>query len=139
MKRQLQGLVLAATVGAGVLGASLAQAQVPISQTPLASPVQSSGLSGGSRASACGFLPTTANQQIQVTEAFSSLNIEVTGEGKLTLLIEGPNGFSECVTTDRFSEGYINAPGLLNQGLYNIYVGNENSVQTQYTLTISQN
>ncbi|MBD0336535.1 MAG: hypothetical protein ICV62_13685 [Cyanobacteria bacterium Co-bin13] len=107
--------------------------------TPLSGTVQVNGVSGGSQSSACGNLPAAPSQTLQVTEAFASLDIALQGEGKVTLLIQGPGGFSECRTTDRFSDGRITSPGLLNQGLYNIYVGNETAAQTPYTLTISQN
>ncbi|MBD0267744.1 MAG: hypothetical protein ICV77_05550 [Cyanobacteria bacterium Co-bin8] len=107
--------------------------------TPLSGTVQVSGLSGGSQSSACGNLPAAPSQTLQVTETFASLDIALQGEGKVTLFIQGPGGFSECRTTDRFNDGRITSPGLLNQGVYSIYVGNETAAQTPYTLSISQN
>jgi hypothetical protein len=128
-------LTAAIALVAAMGSATAAYGQV---STPIADAVQSSGLSGGNRASACGNLSASPNQTLQVTEAFASVNISLQGEGQLTLLIEGPGGFSECRTTAG-SEGQINAPGLLNQGVYSIYVGNEANAQTPYTLSIRQN
>lgn len=107
-------------------------------QTPLAEPIQLSGIADGNQASSCGFLATTPDQLLQVTEPFASFDIQVAGEGNFTLYIEGANGFSECLTTDRFSGGQLQAPGLLNQGIYSIYVGSQSADQTPYTLTIEQ-
>ena len=73
-----------------------------------------------------------------MTEAFASLNIQLQGEGDVTLYIEGPNDFFECLTMDRFSDGQIQAPGVLNQGTYRIYVGSPSEAQPGYTLSISQ-
>ncbi|HEY9737666.1 MAG TPA: hypothetical protein V6D06_15335 [Trichocoleus sp.] len=126
-------LVLVSTLSLG----SAARAQGLM--TPLSEPAQQSGVSGGSQPSACGNLPAAPTQTLQVTETFASVDITLQGEGALTLLITGPGGFSECRTTDRFNAGQINAPGLLNQGVYSIYVGNESSAQTPYTLSIRQN
>lgn len=127
-------LAVAIALVAAAGSATAAYGQV---STPIAEAVQSSGLSGGERASACGNLPAVPSQTLQVTEAFASVDISLQGEGQLTLLIEGPGGFSECRT--RSSEGQISAPGLLNQGVYSIYVGNEANAQTPYTLSIRQN
>jgi hypothetical protein len=110
-----------------------------VAASPLAGPIQVSGMSGGSQSSACGNLPAAPSQTLQVTESFASFDIALQGEGQITLFIQGPGGFSECRTTDRFSDGRITSPGLLNQGTYNIYVGNETAAQTPYTLSISQN
>lgn len=107
-------------------------------QTPLTEPIQLSGLAGGAQSSSCGFLPATPDQLLQVTEPFASFDIQVEGEGDFTLYIEGANGFSECLTTDRFSGGQLQAPGLLNQGTYRIYVGSQSATQTPYTLSIQQ-
>lgn len=118
---------------------AVSAAKAGVTTTPLASPIQVSGMSGGSQGSACGNLPATPSQTLQVTETFASFEIALQGEGQLTLFIQGPGGFSECRTTARFSDGRITSPGLLNQGVYNIYVGNEAAAQTPYTLSISQN
>lgn len=130
-------LMVPAVILTASLTAFAAQAQGS-RQTPLADPIQLSGLAGGNQASSCGFLPAAPNQVLQVTEEFASFDIQVQGEGPLTLYIEGSNGFSECITTDRFSNGQIQAPGLLNQGIYNIYVGSQGQTQPSYTLLIQQ-
>lgn len=126
-------LALAATLATG--HAVRAEALM----TPLTDAVQLSGVSGGSRASACGYLSDAPSQTLQVTEAFASLDITLQGEGSLTLLIEGPSGFSECRMLSGSGGNQISAPGLLNQGVYSLYVGNEGTAQTPYTLSIRQN
>jgi hypothetical protein len=117
-------------------GAALAQ---PTAQTPLSAPVQQSGSVNPQRSSNCGFLPNNAVQNLEVNEDFASLDIGVTGNSGITLLIEGSNGFTECFTTDNLSGSTIDAPGLLNRGSYSLYIGNNNQVTTDYTLTIRQN
>lgn len=137
MKLQLRWLMVSLTVAAACLTSFVARAEA-LRQTPLNEPIQLSGLAGGEQTSSCGYLPATPDQVLQVTEEFTSLDIQVQGEGDLTLFIEGDNGFSECLTMDRFSEGTIQAPGLLNQGTYSIYVGSQSTAQPSYTLSIEQ-
>ncbi|HIK46837.1 MAG TPA: hypothetical protein IGR64_18475 [Leptolyngbyaceae cyanobacterium M65_K2018_010] len=136
MKSLLQKVSLSAialTLAWG--GAGLAQ---PVAQTPLPEPVQTSGTVNPGQSSNCGFIPSAATQVLQVNEDFASVNITVSGSGGLTLLIQGPGGFTECHTTSGPTAN-INAPGLLNRGSYSFYVGNANQVPTSYSLTISQN
>lgn len=120
-----------------VLAGTSAVAQ-PLGQTPLAQPLQISGSVNPTQPSNCGLLPDSPTQFLQVNQEFVSLDIRVTGSSGLTLLIQGPNGFSECHRASGAS-GSINAPGLLNQGRYAFYVGNTNPVPTSYSLTIGQN
>ncbi|HEY9762272.1 MAG TPA: hypothetical protein V6D07_07075 [Trichocoleus sp.] len=138
MKLQIRGIALPLVLASTVLWGASAQAQTVVS-TPLAAAVQTNGLSGGPQSSACGYIPTAPSQTVQVTESFASLDVNLQGQGSLTLLIQGPNGFSECRTMDQFNAGQISAPGVLDQGTYTLYVGNEGTAQTPYTLSISQN
>ncbi|MBE9160028.1 hypothetical protein IQ265_24845 [Nodosilinea sp. LEGE 06152] len=117
------------------LGAGVASAQ-PVAQTPLSQPVQASGSINPSRPSNCGVLGDSAVQVLQVTQAFAAVDISVNGTNGLTLLIQGSNGFSECHTG---GGGTINAPGLLNQGTYSFFVGNNSQTPTSYNLTIREN
>jgi hypothetical protein len=137
MKSLLQTVILpAAALGLTLIGgAVMAQA---VAQTPLAAPLQVSGTVTPSQPSSCGVVATSAAQVLQVNEDFAAVNIATTGSQGLTLLIQGPNGFSECHTTSD-AAGTINAPGLLNRGSYSFIVGNANATPTSYTLTISQN
>lgn len=137
LKSQLRWLAVPLALVSALSLSPAARAQGLV--TPLSGSSEQSGLSGGGQSSACGNLPAAPSQTLHVTEAFAAIDITLQGEGALTLLITGPGGFSECRTTDRFNAGQINAPGLLNQGVYSIYVGNESGAQTPYTLSIRQN
>ena len=108
-------------------------------QTPLQSPIQVSGVTGGSQSSSCGFISNTPSQVLQVTEPFAPIDIQVTSTGDFTLFISGPDGFSECVMANNFDQGVINAPGLLNQGAYSIFVGDRNGQSNPFSLSIQQN
>ncbi|TVP67005.1 MAG: hypothetical protein EA342_10105 [Leptolyngbya sp. LCM1.Bin17] len=127
-------LTLSTTAMLVMGGAALAQ---PVAQTPLDQPVQTSGSVTPTQASSCGFLANDPTQILQVTQDFASVHVNATGDSGLTLLIEGPGGFSECHTTSD-NNGAIRAPGLLNQGSYSFFIGNANQTTTNYTLTISE-
>ncbi|MEM6427057.1 MAG: hypothetical protein AAGF66_09970 [Cyanobacteria bacterium P01_H01_bin.119] len=143
MKRFKTWLLAPATVTALLLstGTALSQSQVV---TPIAGTVELEGLSGGGELRmGCANAAAPAGQ-IRVTESYASLDIVVEakdGSGNrvntstMTLMIDGP-GFSECLRTD---SGLIEAPGLLDRGVYNIYVGDSGGNRQNYELTISQN
>ncbi|ASC69821.1 hypothetical protein XM38_007510 [Halomicronema hongdechloris C2206] len=117
-------------------GAAMAQSTAT---TPLADPITVSGTASGQATSNCGFITDAPVQTLNVTESFASLDIEVAGGDQLTLLILGPDNFRECLQMDRFSEGVITAPGLLNQGNYDFYIGRQQrGTSPDYTLTIEQ-
>ena len=126
-------LALAAVVSTG--SAAVAQS---IARTPLAAPVELSGQSGGNQASACGNINPSAGHTVRVTESFASLDFEVQSQGNYTLLIKGPGGFQECVFAHNYDGGVIKSPGLLNQGEYQVFVGDRNGERHPYTLSISQ-
>jgi hypothetical protein len=109
-----------------------------MAQTPLSSTVEVRGTSGGPQASSCGQIASSPNQRLQVTEPFASIDISVQSSGDYTLFIQGPNGFSECVLAHDFSDGTIESPGVLNQGTYEIYVGNRSGASQPFTLRIQQ-
>lgn len=126
-------LALAAVFSLG----SAAQAQ-SMARTPLAAPVEMSGQTGGTQSSACGNINPGSSQVISVTESFASLSFEVESQGDYTLLITGPGGFRECVFAHNYDGGVIQAPGLLNQGDYQVYVGDRSGESHPYTMSISQ-
>ena len=141
MKRFKSWLLIPATATALLVSAGQALSQSAIT-TPMSSSVTVEGLSGGSTSGSCGYMSDTANQVIQVNEEFASLDIQVSAVDNsgnpvdtLTLMIDGP-GFSECLQTN---SGSIEAPGLLDQGTYEIYVGDSSGNRYNYELTISQN
>ena len=126
-------IALAAALSLG----SMAHAQT-VARTPLAAPVEMSGQTGGSESSECGNIDSANSQVVKVTEAFASLNFEVESEGDYTLFITGPDGFKECVFAHNYDGGVIQAPGLLNQGDYQVYVGDRSGESHPYTMSISQ-
>jgi hypothetical protein len=134
MKCDRNLIKLSAALAAVVAMATPAFAQ-PTSQTPLSSPVEVTGTSGGSRSSSCGNLPETPSHTLRVSESFAAIDISAEAEGSFTLQITSPNGFSECLLS---SDGVINAPGVLNQGTYSIYVGSRSGGSYPYTLSIRQ-
>ncbi|MEL6553884.1 MAG: hypothetical protein AAFQ63_10555 [Cyanobacteria bacterium J06621_11] len=115
---------------------SAAQAQAI--NTPLNNPVELTGQSGGNDSSACGNISRSNGRTIRVTEPFAALSFEVESEGDYTLLITGPNGFRECVFAHNYDGGVIQAPGLLDQGQYRVFVGDRSGESHPYTLSISQ-
>jgi len=119
------------SVGAPVSAQSL-------SRTPLAAPLEMTGVSGGAENSACGNIDRSAGQTVNVTEAFASLSFEVQSAGDYTLFITGPDGFQECVFAHNYDGGVIQAPGLLNQGQYKVYVGDRTGESHPYTMSITQ-
>ena len=133
MKRSALFLALLTAFSVG----TAAQAQ-NIARTPLAEPIEMNGQSGGRESSACGNINRSAGKTVQVTEAFASLSFEVESEGDYTLLITGPDGFRECVFAHNYDGGVIQAPGLLNQGEYQVFVGDRRGESHPYTMSISQ-
>lgn len=131
-------LVTALSLGALGTAATSVKAQSRMASTPLAEPLAMTGTTGGREASVCGNIDTTAGQTVQVTEAFASLTFEVQSQGDYTLLIQGPNGFSECVFAHNYDGGVIKAPGLLNQGRYQVFIGDRSGQSHPYTLLITQ-
>lgn len=126
-------LITAAALSVG----SAASAQ-SVARTPLTAPIEMTGVSGGRESSVCGNINRTAGQTINVTEMFASLSFEVESTGDYTLLITGPNGFRECVFAHNYDGGVIQAPGLLNQGQYQVYVGDRKGESHPYTMSITQ-
>ncbi|MEM6448744.1 MAG: hypothetical protein AAF703_00350 [Cyanobacteria bacterium P01_D01_bin.105] len=134
--RCFTALFFAATAALSV--SSAVSAQRPVAHTPLTGPLEMTGVSGGRESSVCGNIDRSAGQTISVTEMFASLSFAVEGEGDYTLLITGPNGFRECVFAHNYDGGVIQAPGLLNQGQYRVFIGDRKGESHPYTLSITQ-
>lgn len=101
-------------------------------------PVVVNGTTGGSQANTnCGVTAGTQNVQVSLGANFNYLRFSVQSTGQPTLLIEGPSG-SSCIQADSLSGGKIQAPGLWEQGLYKISIGNRTEGQHSYTLSITQ-
>jgi hypothetical protein len=107
-------------------------------QTPLGSTVTVNGNSSGATSGQCGFVPSNPTQVVQVTEAFTSLRFSVQGAGSPTLMVVGPNGRTQCVMADSFSQGSVEIPGVWEQGTYSVFVGDRNQGSHAYTLSITQ-
>lgn len=110
-------------------------------QTPLQSEAVVRGNSGGTQASACGFIAGRPSQTVRVTEAFTRLRFRVQGGGRPTLLILGADGSVKgCARADNFSNGSIEAAGAWEQGTYSVYVGDlDRGSSAPFTLSIVQN
>ncbi|GAB4132435.1 MAG: hypothetical protein Fur0046_02240 [Cyanobacteria bacterium J069] len=122
-----------------VLAMSLAAAaQVT---TPLSGEQVISGTSGGTQASACGFIANRPVQTVRVTEAFTSLRFRVEGAGRPTLLILGADGSVKgCARATNFSNGVIEASGAWERGNYSVFVGDlDQGSRHDFRLSIVQN
>ena len=133
--RRYYSLLLALATLVSTSSAALAQS---VASTPLSAPIEMSGQTGGSQASACGNINPSGGQRVRVTESFASLDFEVESKGNYTLLIRGPGGFEECVFAHNYDGGVLKSPGLLNQGEYRVFVGDRDGASYPYKLSISQ-
>ncbi|WP_414753213.1 hypothetical protein [Anabaena sp. CCY 9910] len=123
----------------------LASSQANLAQVPSiqinrklpSEPLVLSGQSGGTVKSNCGNVAATANQIIEVTEALPYLRLTVEGQGKPTLLIDGPGG-RFCVLADTYSGSKAELSGYWQPGRYLLKVGNILPGQHNYNLSISQ-
>ncbi|WP_026734079.1 hypothetical protein [Fischerella sp. PCC 9605] len=100
-------------------------------------PIVLNGESGGSKTSDCGNIALTPNQTLEVTESLPYLRLAVEGNGKPTLLIDGPGG-RFCVLPDSYSGGKPEMSGFWQKGNYSLYIGELSQGQYTYTLSISQ-
>ncbi|MEA5624956.1 hypothetical protein [Nostoc sp. UHCC 0251] len=127
------------------LAMSLVLTEANLAQTPTIKinrnfqpdPMVLNGNSGGTVKSNCGNITTEPNQVIQVTEALPYLRLTVEGQGKPTLLIDGPGG-RFCVMADSYSGGKPELSGYWQPGKYLLFVGELSQGQNSYTLSISQ-
>ena len=133
--RRFTTLLLSAVAVLSVSSAASAQSAA---RTPLSNPIEMTGTSGGRESSVCGNIDRSSGQTVNVTEAFASLSFEVESAGDYTLFITGPNGFRECVFAHNYDGGVIQAPGLLTQGQYRVFVGDRKGESHPYTLSITQ-
>ncbi|MDF5737806.1 MULTISPECIES: hypothetical protein [unclassified Nostoc] len=95
------------------------------------------GKSGGTIKSNCGNITTEPSQVIQVTESLPYLRLTVEGQGKPTLLIDGPGG-RFCVMPDSYSGDKPELSGYWQAGKYSLHVGELSQREYSYTLSISQ-
>jgi hypothetical protein len=136
MKSTLAWIVFPTACIATLIGAQTAWGGTVA--TPLNQAVVVEGQSGGSQASVCGNIPNAPHQQVQVTEAFTSLRFQVSSSPTSTLLVRGSDGQTHCVMADRYSGGTIELPGLWDPGQYSVFVGEQGGGQHPFTLSIIQ-
>ncbi|MEH2413899.1 hypothetical protein [Nostoc sp.] len=127
------------------LAISLVFTEANLAQTPTIQinrnlqpdPLVLKGKSGGSVKSNCGNITTEPSQVIQVTESLPYLRLTVEGQGKPTLLIDGPGG-RFCVMADSYSGDKPELSGFWQAGKYSLHVGELSKREYTYTLSISQ-
>ena len=99
-------------------------------------PVTGTGVSGGPEfTNDCGYIDTTPDHIVTVTNGFSYLRAYVDSPGDVTLLVTGPDG--------RFCRDDVNGllPVLYGSwppGTYNIWVGDWNNSNFPYTLYLTE-
>jgi hypothetical protein len=135
------------TLVPAALAMSLVFNQVSFAETPIIlidknfqpDPIIVNGTSGGTRPSNCGIISATPIQLIRVKEPLPYLRLTVEGQGKPTLLIDGPGG-RFCVLADKYSGGKPEVSGFWPAGDYSLYIGEAESspLQSTYTLSISK-
>lgn len=103
---------------------------------PNSDPITLNGTSGGGNKSNCGNIAATPNEVIQVKQSLPYLRLTVTGQGRPTLLINGPSG-RFCVLADDRRNPEIS--GYWQAGTYSLHVGNLSAGQHPYNLSISRN
>lgn len=134
--RFLSMSMLAATVSIAAIvpWPSPAHAE-PIALGPgFSEPLVRSGTSGGPSNTDCGFLASSPNHQLTVSQDFGSLRVAVQGGDGMTLLVSGPSG-RFCIPA---ANGVAQMPGYWSAGTYDIYVGDRSANARQsYQLSIS--
>ncbi|NJK39442.1 MAG: hypothetical protein HC835_00030 [Oscillatoriales cyanobacterium RM2_1_1] len=97
-------------------------------------PLSISGTSGGTTNSGdCGYIATTPNHVIDVTEDLTFWQIRVKTAGSPTLLIDGPGG-RYCVLPEG---GLLQFSGYGTPGTYKLFIGDRAQGKHPYTLSVS--
>lgn len=111
-----------------------------IAISPGSQPVQVTGTSGGAKkdTGCAGYVATTPNHVIQVTEDSDLRFTLQSSGGQPALLIQGPDGQTFCVPADSYSGGKVEIPGRWPKGDYNVFVGDRANEHHTYTLSISR-
>ena len=138
MKRQTLNSVLTTTLVTILFGLTATRLLAePISITgDFSGPVTTEGQSGGGvDSNDCGFVPSAPQEVIQVAERRNYLRMSVESEGgNPTLLVKGPNG-RFCILAD--SGDTPSMSGVWMPGTYEVYVGDDQGENHQYTLRLS--
>lgn len=140
MKMFKQWMVVPAALAMLLTSAGVVLSQTTIQITPgfKPDPLNITGTAGGSQVTkGCGMMDSAATHIINLDSNFSYLRFTLQGAGQPTLLIQGPSG-SSCVQADSLSKGKVEAPGYWEKGSYSVSIGNRESGQHPYTLSITQ-
>ncbi len=98
------------------------------------------GQSGGTVDSkGCGFIATSPNHVMNLTKRVDYMRLTVKAAGgQPTLLVVGPNsGDSFCVLGDKISGLKPEISGVWEAGVYEIYIGDRQRQNHQFSLDIS--
>ncbi|AFZ42397.1 hypothetical protein PCC7418_0155 [Halothece sp. PCC 7418] len=138
IKRQHHNLFLTtalATILFGLTATRLSAETITVNGN-FTGPMTTQGQSGGGvNSNDCGFVPSTPQETIKVTEKINYLRLSVeSGSGNPTVLIDGPDG-RFCLLADSVNKPSLS--GIWMPGEYKVYVGDEQGQQHQYTLRLS--
>lgn len=138
MKRQHYTLFLTTTLATILFGLTATRllAETISVSGGLSNPITTQGQSGGNvNSNDCGFIPSTPQEVINVTQRMNYLRVSVDSAGNnSTLLVDGPNG-RFCILADSGSQPSLS--GVWMPGEYKIYVGDQQGESHQYTLRLS--
>jgi hypothetical protein len=110
---------------------------IPINTQMSTDPLVINGTSNGKIESDCGNITNQPNHIIQVQKSLPYLRLTVEGEGKPTMLIDGPGG-RFCVLADNLSQNKPELAGFWQAGNYILKIGNSSPGKHNYSLSISQ-
>jgi hypothetical protein len=138
MKRRNHNFFLTATLATilfGLTATRLAAETITVNGDFSGSMTTQGQSGGGVNSNDCGFVPSTPQETIQVTEKVNYLRLSVeSGSGNPTLLVDGPDG-RFCLLADSGKNPSLS--GIWMPGEYKVYVGDEQGQQNQYTLRLS--
>lgn len=110
---------------------------IPINNQLSTDPLVINGTSNGKVPSNCGNITNQPSHILQVEKSLPNLRLTVEGEGKPTMLIDGPGG-RFCVFADNYSANKPELSGFWQSGNYSVYIGNLSAGKYNYTLFISR-
>ena len=147
MKKFINQFVIYLAIASSIISASAiltkAQEQQPllIGQNDDTQEITITGVSGGSdNSQGCGYLSKSPNQVIKLQEEtnFMSLSVALDSlQGSSTLFIIGEETNTQFCAFQDDTTGISNISGLWPEDTYDIYVGDRNGDNYNFTLTIN--